>query len=310
MTIRIHRLLPFLTLGVLMITGAPTPDSHAATTPNAERVHQADSLFAAGRFAEAAPIYQELTVAAPEVGRHWARYGGCLHSLGRFDEAVSALTRAESIGHNPTVMFNLACSLARAGRPEKSLDWLTKAGESGFNNVAGVESDDDLASLKSNPRWAGAVLAVDRQARPCAHDERYGQLDFWVGEWDVKTVQGQPAGSSRVERILNDCIILENWTGFGGTSGKSFNFIEPASGQWRQTWVDDKGDAHEYQGEFVQGEMRYRRVTVGADGHKVLNKMTFFNVAEGHVRQLGEHSDDDGKSWIIDYDLHYFRRKS
>mgnify|MGYP003499962617 CR=1 FL=1 len=37
--------------------------------------------------------------------------------------------------------------------------------------------------------------------------------------------------------------------------------------------------------------------------------MTFFNVAEGHVRQLGEHSDDDGKSWVVDYDLHYFRRK-
>lgn len=310
MTNWIHRLLPLLTLGVMMIIGPDIPDSVAAATPNAERVQLADSLYAAGRFAEAAPVYQELTVAAPEIGRHWARYGGCLHSLGRFDEAAEALSRAESIGHNPTVMFNLACSLSQAGRPEEALDWLTKAGGSGYNNIAGVESDEDLAPLKSNPRWAAAVLAIDRQARPCVYDERYHQLDFWIGDWDVKTTQGQPAGSSRVERILNECTLFENWTGFGGTSGKSFNFIEPASRQWRQTWVDDKGDAHEYQGEFVQGEMRFRRETAGVDGHKILNKMTFFNVADGHVRQLGEHSDDDGKSWLIDFDLHYYRRKA
>ncbi|TPW05045.1 MAG: TPR repeat-containing protein [bacterium] len=152
--------------------------------------------------------------------------------------------------------------------------------------------------------------AIDRQARPCAHDDRYRQLDFWIGDWDVKTVQGQPAGSSRVERILNECIIFENWTGFSGTSGKSFNFIEPGTGRWRQTWVDDKGDAHEYVGEFVDGEMRYRRETTGADGHTIRNRMTFFNLSDGHVRQLGEHSDDDGQTWQVDYDLHYFRRKA
>lgn len=116
----------------------------------------------------------------------------------------------------------------------------------------------------------------------------------------MKTAQEHPAGTSQVEVILNHSIIFGNWTGFSGMSGKSFNFIEQGTGVWRQTWVDDKGDAHEYNGEFVDGEMRYRPESEAADGHLVLNKMTFFNLAPGHVRQLGEHSDGDGQTWTAD----------
>jgi tetratricopeptide (TPR) repeat protein len=302
---------PFALAAILVLAMLPlaTP-AVAALAPDADRLLLADSLYTAGRWADAAPIYREMTVAAPEVARHWARYGACLHNLGIFDDAVRALTRAEAISHNPVVMFNLACALARAGRPDDALDWLTKASQNGFTNAASVESDEDLASLKSHPRWNDVWSGIDRQARPCAYDDRYRQLDFWIGSWDVKTAQGQPAGSSEVEMILNQCIIFENWTGFSGMSGKSFNFIEPGTGSWRQTWVDDKGDVHEYRGEFVDGEMRYRRESRAADGHLVLNRMTFFNLAPGHVRQLGEHSDDDGKTWTVDYDLHYFRRKA
>lgn len=45
----------------------------------------------------------------------------------------------------PTVMFNLACALARSGREDEALNGLSKASESGFSNAAAVESDDDLA---------------------------------------------------------------------------------------------------------------------------------------------------------------------
>ncbi|MDZ4803416.1 MAG: tetratricopeptide repeat protein [Candidatus Eisenbacteria bacterium] len=111
MTTLIHRLFLLLALGVLMTTGPGTPDSHAALAPDADRLLLADSLFAAGRWADAAPIYRELTVAAPEVGRHWARYGGCLHGLGLVDEAALALTRAEAIGRrDPAPMTNVTAS--------------------------------------------------------------------------------------------------------------------------------------------------------------------------------------------------------
>ena len=50
------------------------------------------------------------------------------------------------------------------------------------------------------------------------------QFDFWIGEWDVTTPDGKPAGSSRIERIANGAGLLENWSGYpapAGGNGKS-----------------------------------------------------------------------------------------
>jgi hypothetical protein len=42
---------------------------------------------------------------------------------------------------------------------------------------------------------------------------------------------------------------------------------------------------------------------------KTLQKMTFFD-QHGTVRQLGETSTDDGKTWTVAYDLVYTRKPS
>ena len=38
-------------------------------------------------------------------------------------------------------------------------------------------------------------------------------------------------------------------------------------------------------------------------------RMSFFNLAPGQVRQLGEQSTDDGVAWVTTFDLNYVRRK-
>lgn len=282
--------------------------AHAALAPTADLIQSADSLYARGAWADAAQAYRALTVADAGNARYWGRYGMALHQLGLYGEAVMALRRAEAIGHHPLTMFNLACALSRNDEADEALNWLQRSAESGFTNLAAVESDEDLEPLRRHPRWAGVQQTFARVARPCEFDDRFRQFDFWIGDWDVVSSQGQPAGQSHVERILNSCVIFENWTGLSGMNGKSFNFIDPHTGQWRQTWVDDKGDAHEYAGEFVDGEIRFKRESRARDGHRVLHRLTFFSVGAGHVRQLGEHSDDEGATWIVDYDLHYHRK--
>src|ERR1044072_8565392 len=80
------------------------------------------------------------------------------------------------------------------------------------------------------------------------------QFDFWVGDWSV-TVNGQHAGDNRIEKILEGCALLENWSGKGGMSGKSVNFYDPARQQWHQTWVDDRGGSLGLDGKFADGKM-------------------------------------------------------
>ena len=77
-------------------------------------------------------------------------------------------------------------------------------------------------------------------AKPCGAKPEYRQFDFWIGEWDVQA-GGKQAGTNSVQLILGECVIFENWTGAGGTAGKSFNIYNAAKGKWQQTWVDSSG---------------------------------------------------------------------
>jgi len=269
---------------------------------------RADSLYVAQDWTHAVEAYAALVPDLPQDGLHWYRYGTSLLQAGRAAEAIPALEHSESIGHHPQVMYNLACALAREKRADEALEWLSKATAAGFSQKTLLESDSDFASLRTHDQWSAILSAADRNARPCAFDEQHRQLDFWVGDWDVATPAGQPAGESHVEVILGTCVIFENWTGFQGMTGKSFNFIDPETHAWHQTWVNDKGGVHDYDGEFSDHAMCYRRKTKDASGQITLHKMTLFDLEPGHVRQLGESSTDGGKTWTTTYDLHYHRK--
>ena len=141
----------------------------------------------------------------------------------------------------------------------------------------------------------------------CASAE-HRQFDFWIGEWDVKNPQGLQAGTSSVQLILGKCIIYENWSSGSGSDGKSFNIYDVNDKKWHQTYVDDKGTFTHYIGGLVNGEMAVIADTPVA-GKSTLAKMTFSKLPNGDVRQHGENSTDEGKSWTTTFDLIYSRKK-
>ncbi|MFM7034843.1 MAG: TPR end-of-group domain-containing protein [Planctomycetia bacterium] len=49
--------------------------------------------------------------------------------------------------------YNLACSLARAGRPDEAIDSLSKAILLGYDDLAHVDVDPDLDSLRDLPEF-------------------------------------------------------------------------------------------------------------------------------------------------------------
>lgn len=134
------------------------------------------------------------------------------------------------------------------------------------------------------------------------------QFDFWIGNWDV-TVGGKPAGVNRIERILDGCALLENWTGAGGMSGKSLNFYDPQREQWHQTWVDDRGGSLGLDGRFSGGSMVLTGTKQDQAGKTTLNRITWTALPSGQVRQLWDTSSDNGKSWTVAFDGLYTRKK-
>lgn len=147
-------------------------------------------------------------------------------------------------------------------------------------------------------------------ARPCATDTNYRQFDFWIGEWEVFGAKGK-AGFSRIEMILDSCVILENWTSARpGYAGKSFNTFNRTTRQWQQTWVDNAGGSTEYlRGQAGKDVMVfYADNNRGQDGKNFLRRLTFHKLSDDKVRQHGERSDDGGKTWTTEYDLEYRRK--
>ncbi len=154
------------------------------------------------------------------------------------------------------------------------------------------------------------------QKSPCETDSVYRQFDFWIGNWEVYDLANNKAGDSKINSVLNSCIILEEWESSNkknglAYAGKSFNTYNSATKQWQQTWVDNNGGSNEYlSGKFEKNKIEFLTTPFLLSKDTMATKrLTFYKLSDQKVRQLGEISKDNGKTWNTEYDLDYRRKK-
>ena len=76
------------------------------------------------------------------------------------------------------------------------------------------------------------------------------KFNFWIGEWDVFKNDTLKVGDSRIERILQDAVILENYSTPTGYEGKSFNYFDKEKNKWVQFWVDKNAQSILFEGNY------------------------------------------------------------
>jgi hypothetical protein len=132
---------------------------------------------------------------------------------------------------------------------------------------------------------------------PHCNDAEYRQFDFWIGDWNVTTPDGKPAGHNRIDRILGGCALQENWSGVDGDEGKSFNLYDASKKAWHQTWVDNAGGALFLDGGLREdGSMVLEGKRIKAEV-EVLNRIVWMSREDGSVTQTWDSSKDGGKTW-------------
>lgn len=148
--------------------------------------------------------------------------------------------------------------------------------------------------------------------KPCDSNPKYNEFDFWIGSWEVYGLNGKLAGTSKISKILDNCVLLEEWTSAAAQrglifSGKSYNSYNVATKQWQQNWVDNTGGSTEYLTGYYENEAMHflSRPFPNKNGSMSIRKLTFFKLKDGKVRQVGEISTDEGKSWSTEMDLEY-----
>jgi tetratricopeptide (TPR) repeat protein len=270
---------------------------------------EASKLFQAHKWAESANAFEAITKAEPANPRAFYRLGISLYALSRYEEAVDPFQKAIQIGHNPQPMYDLARTYVKLNQKDKAFEWIDKALSANLSNPRQIANDPDLVSLHDDPRFPALAERGRKAAMVCMNTPEYRQFDFWVGEWDVMNRRNQQVGINTVKLLEDGCIVEENWVHTGGGTGKSFNFYNPITRKWHQSYMDNDGSNWMMDGEYKDGALKYEGA-IYSPGEKVLVHMTFFNLGPDKVRQWAETSADEGKTWTTVWDGTYVRKKS
>ncbi len=150
----------------------------------------------------------------------------------------------------------------------------------------------------------GSAAYPQSSNSPSCVAPEYRQFDFWVGDWDAYEV-GKPSvkvAHARVDRILDGCVLWEQYEGIDGSKGQSFSIYDASRKTWHQSWVTNRGQLLVIEGELQNGEM----ILSGVD-HPVASIDRHvrgeWKPVNGGVRETAVRSNDGGKTWQPWFDL-------
>ena len=167
------------------------------------------------------------------------------------------------------------------------------------------------AALIVTAGQAAAQTATGKPGETCRTNASYRAQDFTVGEWDVFTGDTKTAEVS-MKLILNDCVIEERWTVYKGRddgNGVGLFSYSPLLKNWGYYWATDTGAATSFRGSLIKpGEMRYVTQRPMPNGKLRLRHWTLSANPDGTIRELSVGTEDDGQTWITEYDLKWVRK--
>ena len=147
------------------------------------------------------------------------------------------------------------------------------------------------------------VMAAEAPPPNCNAPE-FRQLDFWMGEWNVKWDGGQ--GVNSITKSYDGCVVEERFD--GGSSmhlkGHSVSTYFRDIHQWRQNWVDNEGGYFDFiggpqpDGTFIFSNLRISKKTPYA-------RMVFEKIKKDSLTWRWQKSADEGKTWADSWVIYY-----
>lgn len=176
----------------------------------------------------------------------------------------------------------------------------------------------DSAALRLDP-----LTPVLHAAGPApGHADELATFGRFVGAWDIVwsglDARGAAAcadGTLHVGWVLGGHAVQDVWAvpGAGTTGhaergvsfyGTTVRFFDPDLGAWRSTWIDP-----------VNGRVRRFVGRATADGVELVSleggtplRWRFTDVAAASFTWIGEHSDDEARTWVEVERMHLTRR--
>lgn len=153
------------------------------------------------------------------------------------------------------------------------------------------------------------VLAATNSGE-CSTNPANRQLDFWLGNWAVTYPGATSGATSTVSLDLDKCLIVENWKGDKGHSGRNMLAYRADDKSWHGLFADNEGRVHVFEGKVTPGVAEFQGPSVGPNGETILNRIRVIRKAPDEIEQLWEKSTDNGANWKTVFQGEYSRRES
>ncbi|HVZ97680.1 MAG TPA: hypothetical protein VG847_12445 [Chitinophagaceae bacterium] len=275
-----------------------------------------DSFYFNQNWKAAAAEYEKAFAGGePPTALYASRLGFSYLNLRNYDAAIKnlelSLQKHPAAFAYPAIYSRLAKAYAGTGNKQQAFEKLDSAEARGYINFPELDSSREFDKYRNDDTFKILYEKAYQGAFPCMINPHQREFDFWIGEWDVyQTGSNQLVGRSVIQLGSGGCFILENWTAIGlPNTGKSMNFVDPATNKWKQVWVGSGGTVTEYvNGVFKDSVMQFESTMQTPQGAAQV-RFRFFNQGPDQVRQFQEFSNDEGKTWKVAYDLTYIRRK-
>lgn len=154
------------------------------------------------------------------------------------------------------------------------------------------------------------VLGQSPTPPNCLQEQTFDDFDFWVGDWNVTDQSsGQHAGTNSISKIENNCALEERWTNSAGATGRSINFYNPNTEEWRQVWVSSGAYSIDIVGNLVDGAMHLEgTIHYYSNNQSFPFRGTWTPNTDGSVRQFFEQHDPTTGAWSVWFDGLYIRQ--
>jgi hypothetical protein len=167
-----------------------------------------------------------------------------------------------------------------------------------------------LTACATTPQAEAQSAAAPPAKAPCS-DAVFDDFDFWLGEWDVYGANGKLAGTNSIRKEEYGCLLTEHWVNTGGQTGQSYNFVDLATGKWRQVWVsagatiDYSGGLNDKGQMVLEGTIGYG---AGQPGNGAKFRGTWTPNPDGAVTQYFQQYDEAKAAWTDWFTGTYKRR--
>jgi len=272
---------------------------------------QAKQNFNDHNWIDAKDKFEQIVKDSSQNGEAWFYLGLTYVNLNQIPAALRAYQKADSLHFAPAqTRYNIACAYALQNDKGKSIQALAGAINAGFKNIQQLSTDPDLDNIRNEPEFQELFIQLEQQIFPCLHNPKYSEFDFWIGEWEVFNPQGQKVGENYIQKLMQGCLIQENWTSARGSRGTSINYFDPAVNKWKQNWVDENGRVIWYVGEFKDYAMHFQGELIDPQGRVEQARVILELLPDGNVHHVIRHSKDSGSTWYIWFDGLYKRKNT